>query len=144
MKNISRREFIKTIKVVFASTGLVAIVAPVLSYLYPSHLEETPATAVFVAQLEELPANESRTVLYGRYPAIVVNTSQGIKGYSAVCTHFACIVKWNKQINQFACPCHAGFYDPLDGHVISGPPPRPLASLPVNTVDGKIYLGEQL
>lgn len=144
MNNISRREFINTIKLVFASTGLVAIVAPVLSYLYPSHLEETPATAVFVAKLEELPANESWTVFYGRYPAIVVNTTQGLKGYSAVCTHFACIVKWNKQINQFACPCHAGFYDPLDGHVISGPPPRPLASIPINIQDGKIYLGEQL
>jgi cytochrome b6-f complex iron-sulfur subunit len=144
MNNISRGQFIKTIKLVFASTGLVAIVAPVMSYLYPSHLEETPSTAVFVAKLEELLANESWTVLYGRYPAIVVNTTQGLKGYSAVCTHFACIVKWNKQINQFACPCHAGFYDPLDGHVISGPPPRPLASIPINIQDGKIYLGEQL
>jgi len=144
MNNISRSEFIKTIKLVFASTGLVAIVAPILSYLYPSHLEEIPSTAVFVEKLEELPANESRTVLYGRYPAIVVNTSQGLKGYSAVCTHFACIVKWNNQINQFACPCHAGFYDPLDGHVVSGPPPRPLASIPINIQDGKIYLGEQL
>jgi len=144
MNNISRSEFIKTIKLVFASTGLVAIVAPILSYLYPSPLEETPSTAVFVEKLEELPANESRTVLYGRYPAIVVNTSQGLKGYSAVCTHFACIVKWNNQINQFACPCHAGFYDPLDGHVVSGPPPRPLAPIPINIQDGKIYLGEQL
>jgi len=144
MNNISQSEFIKTIKLVFAFSGLVAIVAPILSYLYPSQLEETTATAVFVAKVDELPVSESRTVLYGRYPAIVVNTSQGLKGYSAVCTHFACIVKWNKQINQFACPCHAGFYDPLDGHVVSGPPPRPLASIPINIQDGKIYLGEQL
>ncbi len=144
MNNISRSEFIKTIKLVFASTGLVAIAAPILSYLYPSQLEETPSTAVFVAKVEELPANESRTVLYRRYPAIVVNTSQGLKGYSAVCTHFACIVKWNKEIGQFACPCHAGFYDPLDGHVISGPPPRPLPTIPVKIVNDEIFLGEKV
>lgn len=144
MNKITRIEFIKTINLVLASTGLAIVAAPILAYLYPSRLEETPLKPVFVAKIVDLLEEESRTVLYGRYPAIVVNTSQGLKGYSAVCTHFACIVKWNKQFGQFACPCHAGFYDPIDGHVISGPPPRPLASIPINILDGEIYLGGEV
>lgn len=142
MNQITRHQFIKTLTWFLSSTGLVAIAAPLITYLYPSHLEETPAQPVFVANEADLAASDSRTVLYGRYPAIVVNTTQGLKGYSAVCTHFACIVKWNRQIDQFACPCHAGFYDSLDGHVISGPPPRPIASIPVHIEGGEIFLGD--
>ncbi len=144
MNQITRNQFVRMITTVGSVTGLTAIVAPLITYLYPSNLEETPSLPVFVANKDGLAANDSRTVLYGRYPAIVVNTSQGFKGYSAVCTHFACIVKWNKEINQFACPCHAGFYDPLDGHVISGPPPRPLASIPVDIRNGEIFLGDDV
>ncbi len=144
MNQITRNQFIRMITTVGSVTGLTAIVVPLITYLYPSNLEETPSLPVFVANKDDLAATDSRTVLYGRYPAIVVNTSQGLKGYSAVCTHFACIVKWNKEINQFACPCHAGFYDPLDGHVVSGPPPRPLASIPVDIRNGEIFLGDDV
>jgi len=144
MDEITRRRFIKIVGNVLAAMGLTAISSPVLAFLFPKNLEETPANPVLVSKVNELPEYESMTVLYGRYPAIVVNTSQGLRGYSAVCTHFACIVKWNKEIGQFACPCHAGFYDPLDGHVISGPPPRPLPTIPVKIVNGEIYLGENV
>ncbi len=144
MNEITRREFIKIVNHALAATGLAVISTPVLAFFYPSNLEQTPANPVLVGKVDELPEYESLTVRYGRSPAIVVNTSQGLRGYSAVCTNFACVVKWNKEIGQFACPCHAGFYDPLDGHVISGPPPRPLASIPVNIVNGEIYLGEKI
>lgn len=144
MNKITRREFIRTANLAIGSTGLIAFLAPIIAYFYPSKLVETPAAQVFVAKTNEIGENDSRTVLYGRYPAIVVNTTQGLKGYSAVCTHFACIVKYNRQIDQFACPCHAGFYDPLDGHVISGPPPLPLTAIPIHTQDDKIYLGERV
>lgn len=141
---ISRRDFIKIVSRVLSVTGLAVIVAPVVAYFYPPTLEETPAEPVRVGRVDELLENEGRAVQYGRHPAIVVNTSQGLRAHSAVCTHLACIVKWNKETGQFACPCHAGFYDPIDGHVISGPPPRPLASIPVNIVNGEIYIGEKV
>jgi arsenite oxidase small subunit len=144
MDEITRRRFIKIVSNVLAVMGLTAISTPVLAFFFPKNLEETPANPVLVSKVDELPEYESMTIRYGRYPAIVVNTSQGLRGYSAVCTHFACIVKWNKEIGQFACPCHAGFYDPLDGHVISGPPPRPLPIIPVKIVNGEIYLGENV
>lgn len=54
---------------------------------------------------------------------------------SAVCSHLGCNVRWRKEESRFACPCHAGFYDPK-GEVISGPPPRPLRQLETRVRDG--------
>jgi cytochrome b6-f complex iron-sulfur subunit len=144
LSDITRRDFIKIVNRILVVTGVGILVSPIIAFFYPSNLQDIPAEPIMVGKVEELPENEARVIKYGRYPTIVLNTSQGLKAYSAVCTHFACIVKWNKEINQFACPCHAGFYDPLDGHVISGPPPRPLTSFPVTVVEGVIYVGEKV
>ena len=141
MNNLTRREFLKLINRGLAFTGLAAIVAPIVAFFYPSNLEEMPSEPVRVSTEGEMPLNESKTVRFGRYPALVINTAEGLRAYSAVCTHFACIVKWDPDLGQIVCPCHEGYFDPLDGHVISGPPPTPLETLPVNIVDGEIYVG---
>lgn len=66
--------------------------------------------------------------------------ADGLRAYSAVCTHFACIVDWNPASGMIERPCHAGFYEPLDGSVISGPPPAPLEVLSTEVVEGVIYV----
>lgn len=56
-----------------------------------------------------------------------------IVAYSDVCTHAGCSVS-DSDINagQMKCPCHSGQYDPkLGAKVIGGPPPHPLAQLPI-------------
>jgi Rieske Fe-S protein len=141
MNEINRREFLHIINRVLAATGVLAVAAPVIAYFYPPKLEEIPSEPVLVCPEDELPVGESKTVRFGRYPAIVLNTKEGLKAYSAVCTHFACIVKWNPDLGQIVCPCHEGYFDPIDGHVISGPPPTPLALLKPEVVDRKIYVG---
>jgi Rieske Fe-S protein len=141
MNEINRREFLKIVNRVLAATGLLAVAGPVVAYFYPPKLEEIPSEPVLVCPEDELPVGESTTVRFGRYPAIVLNTTEGLKAYSAVCTHFACIVKWNPELGQIVCPCHEGYFDPIDGHVISGPPPTPLALLKTEVVDGNIYVG---
>lgn len=143
MNQINRRGFLKIANRLLAVTGLAVLVAPVVAYFYPPKLEETPAEPVLVCPESELPASASKTVRFGRYPALVINTSEGLKAYSAVCTHFACIVKWDSNIKQIMCPCHAGYFDAIDGHVISGPPPTPLTAINVKVVDGNIYVGGQ-
>ncbi|GBF05992.1 rieske region [Deinococcus aerius] len=53
--------------------------------------------------------------------------------YSDICTHAGCSVG-DSDINagEMKCPCHSGQYDPKRGCiVIGGPPPRPLAQLPI-------------
>jgi nitrite reductase/ring-hydroxylating ferredoxin subunit len=112
-----------------------------VAYFYPSKLEEIPSEPVLAGSTEELPAGASKTIRYGRYPALVIHTEEGLRAYSAVCTHFACLVKWNAELGQIVCPCHDGYFDALDGHVISGPPPSPLTVFKVTDVYGKIYVG---
>ena len=138
--SFSRRDFMKVINGFLAATGLSALVAPAVAFFYPPKLEETPTEPVLVAPENELPLGTSKTVKFGRYPAIIIHTDTGLKAYSAVCTHFACIVMWKPEINQIACPCHAGFFDPEDGSVISGPPPTPLKLLNTEILDGDIYV----
>jgi len=141
MAEITRRDFMKFANRALAITGVAAIAVPVVAYFYPPKLEEIPSEPVLVCAESELPVGNSKTVRFGRYPALVLNTPQGLKAYSAVCTHFACIVKWDPGINQIMCPCHEGYFDSLDGGVISGPPPTPLAALKVEVIDGQIYVG---
>jgi nitrite reductase/ring-hydroxylating ferredoxin subunit len=141
MSIISRRDFLKLTNRFLTVTGLAIVLGPIIAFFYPSNLEEVPSEPVLVGSEEELLPGESKTVRFGRYPAIVINTSEGIRAYSAVCTHFACIVKWDHERYEIVCPCHDGFFNPFNGDVISGPPPTPLEPIQVEVIDGQIYVG---
>ena len=141
MTPITRRDFIKLVNKGLVATGTAAIAGPIIAYFYPSDLQETPSEPVLVCKVDELPAGESKTISYGRYPALVINTPQGLRAFSAVCTHFACIVKWEVTKGQIYCPCHDGYFDPFDGHVLSGPPPLGLTPITVTVVNNEIYVG---
>jgi len=134
---MNRRDFLK----LFGSLiGVGVIGTPVVSYFYPPKLEEMPTEPVLVCAEDELPLGAAKMVKFGRYPAIVVHISEGLKAYSAVCTHFACIVKWNAEAQRLDCPCHDGYFSPQDGSVVSGPPPAPLMTLVAEVSEGQIYI----
>lgn len=134
---MNRRDFLK----LFGSLiGVGVIGTPVVSYFYPPKLEEMPTEPVLVCAEDELPLGAAKMVKFGRYPAIVVHIAEGLKAYSAVCTHFACIVKWNAEAQRLDCPCHDGYFSPQDGSVVSVPPPTPLMALAAEVVDGHIYV----
>lgn len=137
---ITRRDFLKVLKRFLAAIGLAGVLGPVVAYFYPPNLKQESPVPVPVASATELGIGDSRKVPFGRYPALVINTTEGLRAYSAVCTHFACIVDWNPASGMIECPCHAGYYNPLDGSVISGPPPAPLKVLSTEVVEGLIYV----
>jgi nitrite reductase/ring-hydroxylating ferredoxin subunit len=141
MSPITRREFVKLVNKGLVVTGTAAIAGPIVAYFYPSNLEETPSEPVRICTVDELPIGESKTISYGRYPALVINTPDGLRAFSAVCTHFACIVKWEADEGKIYCPCHDGYFDPSDGHVTEGPPPVGLTVIPVNVVNNEIFIG---
>lgn len=141
MGDPTRRDFMKIAGWAAAVTSFSAVTVPLIAYLYPKDLSETPSDPVPVAEAANFPVGESRIVQFGRYPALVIHTDSGLRAYSAVCTHFACIVKWNAATGEIECPCHEGYFDPIDGSVLSGPPPTPLAALDVYTAaDGQVYV----
>jgi nitrite reductase/ring-hydroxylating ferredoxin subunit len=141
MSPLTRRDFVKLINKGLVVTGTAAIAGPIVAYFYPSNLQETPSEPVRVCTVDELPTGQSKTISYGRYPALVINTAGGLRAYSAVCTHFACIVKWVTEKGQIYCPCHDGYFDPSDGHVVAGPPPVGLTTIPVKVVGNEIFIG---
>ena len=73
---------------------------------------------------------------FGGKPCLVVRTPDGdIKAFNAVCTHLDCTVEYRQANGDIFCNCHNGVYD-LNGHNVSGPPPRPLEVYKV-TLQGK-------
>jgi len=139
-RKITRRGFLRFLSRIFAATGIASILGPVVAFFYPPELEETPAEPVLVGPESDIPVGESKAVRFGRYPALVVHTPNGLRAFSAICTHFACLVKWDSAAAHFACPCHDGFFD-TEGQVISGPAPLPLNALKVEVIDGQVYVG---
>ncbi|MDF1500259.1 MAG: ubiquinol-cytochrome c reductase iron-sulfur subunit [Anaerolineales bacterium] len=139
---LSRRGFLTTLQGFLAAVGVTALFAPVIAFFWPAKLEETPSDPVPVGDKDSIAPGDAQTVRFGRYPAIVINTpGKGLVAYSAVCTHFACLVAWDPEAQVLACPCHEGYFDPSDGSVISGPPPAPLESIPLKITDGTIFIG---
>jgi cytochrome b6-f complex iron-sulfur subunit len=140
-KQITRRDFLELGKKLLIVTGLAAIFAPVVAFFFPVKLEEMPVDPVSAGSIEEFPLNSSKTLRFGRYPALIIHLPVGFRAYSAVCTHFACIVKWDHNLGKIVCPCHEGLFDPLDGSVISGPPPSPLKQLSIEVIDEQVFIG---
>jgi len=138
---MNRRSFMKFVNRAALALGGIAVIGPVIAYFYPTKLEEMPSEPVPVGPDGSIPPGEAKTIPYGRWPAMIINLPDGLRAYSAVCTHFGCIVKWNPESGEIECPCHEGFFRPEDGSVISGPPPEPLLALPVSVENGTITIG---
>ena len=111
----------------------------VFRYLAPAP-DATTAAKVLIPEQEVLPG-EAKFFTFAGSPAVLVRMSNGtLMALSAVCTHLGCIVQWEKDQQDFLCPCHAGRFTP-EGKVISGPPPQPLSRLPVAVANGTIIVG---
>jgi menaquinol-cytochrome c reductase iron-sulfur subunit len=58
---------------------------------------------------------------------------------SSVCPHLGCTVPWNKEKNQFLCPCHGAAFT-SDGARISGPSQRGMDTLETSVQDGQLLV----
>ncbi len=56
---------------------------------------------------------------------------------TSICPHLGCTVPWNKEKNQFVCPCHGATFAP-DGTRISGPSLRGMDALETAVQDGQL------
>lgn len=139
MENEGRRKFLGVCVAGAAAAAAAAAAYPVFQYLAPRSGQGGAEKVVFA--VADIPEGEAKFFEYAGSSAVVVKAKTGdYVALTAVCTHLGCIVQWEKDKQDFLCPCHAGTYAP-DGTVTGGPPPRPLAKIPVAVADGKITIG---
>jgi cytochrome b6-f complex iron-sulfur subunit len=138
-KAVSRRNFMDWIIKGGLLTTLAGMLFPALSYLWPVMRGGPASDSEEVGKVDDIPVWGSKKVILGGSAVLIIRTPDQVKAFSAICTHLGCLVDWNGQKREIACPCHAGFFN-LEGQVISGPPPRPLPAHAVNVVDGKIFV----
>lgn len=131
---MKRRSFLHSLLTALGITSLASLLYPLVRYLVPPGTAEKPRTLVIAKG--DIPLGQAKEIIFNDVPAIVVNRAgKGLIALSRVCTHLGCLVHYDKENRQLLCPCHAGTFD-LEGHVISGPPPKPLPVLPLR-VDGE-------
>ena len=97
--------------------------------------DDIPRTGVKKAELLYRVVGKER-----KSRVFIVSGSRGLTVLSATCSHLGCLVNYHKEKGEFICPCHGGRYD-LQGNNIAGPPPAPLARLPVENRSGIVYVG---
>ena len=139
MKNSDRRKFLGICLAGIAAAAAAAVSYPLYRYLSP--LPESRSANKVSFPESEVRDGEAKFFEYAGSAAVVLKERTGnLIALSAVCTHLGCVIQWQRDGQEFLCPCHAGRYS-AEGSVISGPPPKPLQRLPVSVANGTIIIG---
>jgi len=116
--------------------GGLAVVATAIGCGADAPVDDRPRLALATLA----PGARRRVVVRG----VPVEVHRGADGAVAArtlrCTHMGCEVAWRPATSTYACPCHEGVYD-ADGRPVAGPPPRPLADVPVEVVGETVVVG---
>jgi len=120
-----------------------AVLYPVLRYLTP--LTDTGAGGPVKLTPDEISRMEKESyviVRSGTRKIIVFNADGEVHALDAKCTHEGCTVQYVPGEDFIWCACHNGKYD-LNGRVLAGPPPRPLAMWTVTREDDSIEVSPE-
>ena len=108
-------------------------------------LDRGETTSLPAARIEGAASLGLNSALNFNYPsekdsAILIRTENGeFHAYGQKCTHLACPVYYELEHKRLECPCHEGAFDAATGHVLYGPPPRPLDVIEIEMRDGEIW-----
>ncbi len=140
---VSRRSLIRWLLGFSVVGTLGGVLTPIVGYLWPpARAQSNKGERALMGPVSDFPVNSGKVTPVNDEPVIVVDSEAGgIKVYSAVCTHLGCIVHWHAGRLVIQCPCHDGRFNPVNGAVISGPPPRPLPAYEFEIVDEQVYVG---
>jgi menaquinol-cytochrome c reductase iron-sulfur subunit len=80
-----------------------------------------------------------RKAISERAVYVTKDTRGQLQVFTSVCPHLGCTVPWNKEKNQFVCPCHGGTFA-MDGTRISGPSLRGMDTLETSIEGGQLMV----
>jgi len=137
--DIGRRRFLSQAVMGFGTLfGLGALTLRFAQFLIPSQKQKR-YEAVLIGAESRIPIGEAMPMDLGSHKILVLRTDEGVMAFSRRCTDLGCLVSWNKDREQFVCPCHQGVFDKA-GLNIAGPPPRPLDRLEILKRGGQLYV----
>lgn len=145
-RRLTRRGLLKYLLGFSVLSTLVGVLTPIIGYLWPpARASGAEGGRILVGTVDDFPPGVGKIVPVNNKAVIVVNTQQGIRVFSAICTHLGCIVlEKDSSLAYIKCPCHDGRFSPLNGTVIGGPPPRPLPAYELSVEEDKVYVGKPL
>ncbi len=124
---------------VLGSTAAGSLAYPLLRFFAPPSRDNKARTISI--RKSDIRLGEAKEIVLDNKPVIVINRyEKGFIALSKVCTHLGCLVEYDKGLRRLICPCHAGNFD-LEGNVLSGPPPRPLPTIPLKVEGDLITIG---
>ena len=84
----SRRRFLRWLGGLAAVSTVAMVATPIAGFLVPARAGKAGAGGkTLVATTADIPPGGGKVVALGSKPAILVNTDQGVRAYSAICTH---------------------------------------------------------
>ncbi len=136
---MKRRKVLGILLAVLGSSAVGSLAYPLVRFFAPPSRDTKPRTISI--NKSEIRLGEAREIVFDSKPVIVINRyEKGFIALSKVCTHLGCLVEYDKGLRKLICPCHAGTFD-LEGNVLSGPPPRPLPTIPLKVEGDLITIG---
>ena len=129
---VNRRAFLDWVLGTSLGATMASVVFPIIEFLIPPQVNESPQNTTIAAKSEELKPNTAKIFKFGSRPGILIRTAEGdLRAFSATCTHLECTVQYREDLQRIWCACHGGQFD-LNGINVAGPPPRPLERYTAN------------
>lgn len=95
-------------------------------------------TGVEIGKASDVPVGGGLNFTVDNVPIVVTQMAEGeFRAFSAVCTHQGCLVGCRDK--EIVCDCHASYFDPTNGKVLSGPAPKALPEIPIELKNGVLY-----
>ena len=137
---VTRREFCN-----FLGLTSAALFAGAAGFAGKAALDARRTQVFSPARIEGGQTLSPGSALNFHYPAegdsaILVRSLDGsYHAFGQKCTHLSCPVYFEREHQRLECPCHEGAFDAQTGHVLYGPPPRPLDTIALEMRDGEVW-----
>lgn len=99
---------------------------------------QTNTHLIAVGNVDQFKPGEVKGIPQGGF-YLVRQEDGSFLALSKTCTHLGCTVPWNKEKQQFTCPCHGSTFD-SKGLVMAAPATRPLDYYPLKIENGQIWV----